>query len=284
MRAARLVARTFGDAKVDADQELSAWLVAAAQLANRLVYDSGQASPAGGQAASLVAAAFLGKKVALVHVGGAQAYFCRGGEVEKLTRDHTLVGMLVEHQGLSPEQAAAQVEPGILSRALGLDHEVRVDLIGPFELEPGDRFVLCSAGAAEHLRLTDLRGKVKRTAQAEADALGEVVMGRSAGQGGGVITVRAGPHAGPCMEPTPVPEVERIADMLTPSTADLQLVAGLTEKELGVPSATSTAMGKAREVGPEPVALKRSQDRLLILAVVGMLVICVLLASALILL
>lgn len=281
--AARLVARTLADAQVAAEEELGSWLVASVRLANRLIYESGRSRPsASGQAASLAAVAVLGHRVAIAHVGAARVYLRRGSTVELQTRDHTLLSMLVEHQGMTPEQAAAQVEPGLLSRALGLDHDVRVDLVGPMELEPGDSFVLCSSTVGSLLTDSDLEPRPTVSAHQEALDLVERLLGRLDTGGGSVVVVRTGPSAGKGLQPTPVPEVERVADMLTPSTADLQLLGGFQEQSPGVPSATSTALGKsqrARVPLPGPAKLERSQDWLMISVVLGMVVICGLLIA-----
>jgi protein phosphatase len=85
----------------------------------------------------------------LAHVGDSRAYLLRGGDLAQLTTDHTVVGELVRRGRLTPEQAAIHPERSILTRAVGLDPRVPVDLPDPLELTSGDQLLLCSDGLTE---------------------------------------------------------------------------------------------------------------------------------------
>ena len=82
------------------------------------------------------------------HVGDSRAYRLRGATLEQLTRDHSLVWELKEH-------THGEVGPGIprniITRSLGPNPDVEVDIEGPFEVLPGDRFLLCSDGLCGQL-------------------------------------------------------------------------------------------------------------------------------------
>ena len=79
------------------------------------------------------------------HVGDSRAYLLRGGRLQTLTRDHTIVEELVDRGLLSPEDAERHPYKNVLSRNLGARAEARVDLV-EVELKPGDRLLLCSDG------------------------------------------------------------------------------------------------------------------------------------------
>ena len=79
------------------------------------------------------------------HVGDSRAYLLRGGRLQTLTRDHTIVEELVDRGLLSPEDAERHPYKNVLSRNLGARAEARVEL-DEVELKPGDRLLLCSDG------------------------------------------------------------------------------------------------------------------------------------------
>ncbi len=77
------------------------------------------------------------------HVGDSRAYRLRGYTLEQLTRDHSLVWEL-RQQG--QEELFPGIPRNIITRSLGPNPEVEVDLEGPFPVLPGDKFLLCSDG------------------------------------------------------------------------------------------------------------------------------------------
>lgn len=86
----------------------------------------------------------------LAHVGDSRAYLLRDGELEQLTEDHTLVQRMVLEGRIQPEEAAHHPQRSIITRALGVDEEVEVD-ITEVELQEGDRILLCSDGLSSML-------------------------------------------------------------------------------------------------------------------------------------
>ncbi len=80
------------------------------------------------------------------HVGDSRVYRVRGGRVEQLTFDHSLVWEMTA-SGQMPKDATANLVPkNIITRSLGPHKDVKVDIEGPFPLEVGDTFLLCSDG------------------------------------------------------------------------------------------------------------------------------------------
>jgi len=83
--------------------------------------------------------------IAIGHVGDSRAYRIRDGALEQLTQDHSLVAELVRRGRLSPEEAETHPQRSVITRALGTEEEVQVDLF-TVEALPGDLFLLCSDG------------------------------------------------------------------------------------------------------------------------------------------
>jgi protein phosphatase len=126
-------------------------LAAAIRDANEAILDRAAGDPAlYGMGTTVTAAAVAGDGyLQLAHVGDSRAYLLRGGDLAQLTTDHTVVGELVRRGRLTPEQAAIHPERSILTRAVGLDPRVPVDLPDPLELTSGDQLLLCSDGLTE---------------------------------------------------------------------------------------------------------------------------------------
>jgi len=79
------------------------------------------------------------------HVGDSRAYRIRGRTVDQLSRDHSLVWELEAKPNAAREHAGS-VPKNIITRSMGPHPDVEVDLEGPFPVEQGDRFLLCSDG------------------------------------------------------------------------------------------------------------------------------------------
>jgi protein phosphatase len=82
----------------------------------------------------------------IAHVGDSRVYRIRQGRIDQLSFDHSLVWELVRRNHLSQEQAQKAVPRNVITRSLGPDPTVEVDIEGPLPVEPGDIYVLCSDG------------------------------------------------------------------------------------------------------------------------------------------
>lgn len=99
----------------------------------------------------------VGNGAAVVaHVGDSRAYRLRDGQLELVTEDHTWVNEQVKAGYLSPDQARTHPLKSVVTRAVGGDHEVEVD-VRELELEVGDLFMLCSDGLTTMLRDDEIR-------------------------------------------------------------------------------------------------------------------------------
>jgi protein phosphatase len=84
----------------------------------------------------------------VAHVGDSRAYLMRGGDMSAITEDHSLVAELVRSGDLTRDQAAEHPQKNLITRALGADEEVDVD-IAILPIEAGDRILLCSDGLSD---------------------------------------------------------------------------------------------------------------------------------------
>jgi protein phosphatase len=135
----------------------------AVQAANRAVHARSQAElELRGMGCTLTGVLMADTFAAIAHVGDSRCYIWREGDVQQLTRDHTLVAELVE-RGLLTEQEARGGDLGhVLSRAVGVNPTVEVDAFG-VELEVGDHLLVCSDGLSGHVDSIDwLARKLER--------------------------------------------------------------------------------------------------------------------------
>ena len=102
--------------------------------------------------------------IAFGHVGDSRAYRVRGGELEQLTDDHSLVGELMRSGRLSPEEAETHPQRSVITRALGTEPDVDVDTF-TVEAEPDDVYLLCSDGLTDMVSQRDILAAVEASAR-----------------------------------------------------------------------------------------------------------------------
>ena len=121
-------------------------LRSAVKLANFTVYDQAkQFEEFDGMGTTLVAALIRGRKVTIVNVGDSRAYGITENGIRQLTRDHSLVQLMVERGELRPELAKSYPGKNLITRAVGTEAVVLCDMFRQ-ELQRGDFLLLCSDG------------------------------------------------------------------------------------------------------------------------------------------
>jgi PPM family protein phosphatase len=142
------------------------------QEANRRIYERARAdTEVSGMGTTITAALVEGERVVIGHVGDSRAYRLRGGRLEQLTDDHSLVADLVRGGRISPEEAETHPQRSVITRALGTDAQVDVDSLA-VDAEPGDVFLLCSDGLTTMLadeEILDIVGRGKSLEHAGKD-------------------------------------------------------------------------------------------------------------------
>ncbi|MFR8176193.1 MAG: protein phosphatase 2C domain-containing protein [Christensenellales bacterium] len=108
----------------------------------------------------------------IAHVGDSRIYRLRGGRMEQLTQDHSLVGELVRAGILTAEEARTHPRRNIITRALGTEGDNTPDLLAA-DLQPGDRFLLCTDGLTGMVRDDEIERTLldSQTADEAADRL-----------------------------------------------------------------------------------------------------------------
>ena len=118
----------------------------AVKLANFTVYDQAvQVEDFNGMGTTLVAALIRGKKVTVVNVGDSRAYGIDRGGIHQITKDHSLVQMMVDRGEITPEIAKSYPGKNFITRAIGTETMVMCDIYH-WEVSKGDYLLLCSDG------------------------------------------------------------------------------------------------------------------------------------------
>src|SRR5256714_2412006 len=140
----RMAVEAFESAEAGDSPE--AQLRGVAREANRRIYEMAQGdSEHAGMGTTLTAAMVAGREVAVGHVGDSRLYRLRGGRLERLTEDHSLVEELVRQGRLTPEEAETHPHRAIITRALGPEPDVDVETFTD-TARAGDVYMLCSDG------------------------------------------------------------------------------------------------------------------------------------------
>jgi protein phosphatase len=156
---------TLAGAPGDHWAEKTKRLQSAVYLANSKIYQSAQKNPEQrGMGATLTAAWFDNGRLSIAHVGDSRAYLLRGGTVQQLTNDHSLVAEQVRRGIITPQEAEASEMQSVLLRALGAHSQVEVD-VDEVAIFPRDVLLLCSDGLTRMVTEPEIAGSL----QAETD-------------------------------------------------------------------------------------------------------------------
>src|SRR5690348_3967145 len=149
--------------------------------ANHQIYERSRADRGrAGMGTTLTAAYVDDAHVAIAHVGDSRAYLFRGGTLQRLTQDHSLVDELVRRGKLTEEQAAEHPQRSIITRALGPEPDVEVDT-WTYPARPGDVILLCSDGLTSMISEERVREILASHDNLEAAADGLIAGANEAG-------------------------------------------------------------------------------------------------------
>lgn len=90
------------------------------------------------------------------HVGDSRAYLLRDGSLRQITKDHSLVEELVSNGSITKEEARFHPQKNVITRAVGTDKKVDVDLIVKEKLK-GDILLLCTDGLTNMLNDDEIK-------------------------------------------------------------------------------------------------------------------------------
>jgi protein phosphatase len=127
-------------------------LASAVRLANQVVNGASQSKPGqSGMGTTVVCALLDGPMLSVAHAGDSRMYLVRGENIHALTSDHSLVAEQVRQGILTEEQAEKSAQKNIVTRALGVEESLQVDL-DEIEMEKGDVVLLCSDGLTKGVK------------------------------------------------------------------------------------------------------------------------------------
>lgn len=134
----------------DVYEDIEISLVQAIREANTLIYDENILcadilDPKGGMGTTCVAAVLQQEALIVANVGDSRIYIIHGGGIRQVSQDHSMVADMVRAGLLTPEQANHHERRNVITRALGIEPDVEVDI---FEeaVEEGDALILCTDG------------------------------------------------------------------------------------------------------------------------------------------
>ncbi len=110
-----------------------------------------------GMGTTVVMGVFHNNTITIAHVGDSRMYRFRNNSLEQLTVDHTLLQELVDRGFYTEQEARESLNKNLVTRALGIDREVVVD-INEMEALPGDIYLLCSDGLNDMISDADIHG------------------------------------------------------------------------------------------------------------------------------
>ncbi len=124
--------------------------------ANHAVLGASLATPQyAGMGTTLVAGVFRGDRLILGHIGDSRCYRLREGMLQQITRDHSWLQEQVDAGFLTREQAAASGNRNLVTRALGVEPHVQLE-VNEFQVAPHDLFLICSDGLTDMVSDADL--------------------------------------------------------------------------------------------------------------------------------
>lgn len=124
----------------------------AVNSANSSIYKTAQEDEqCHGMGTTIVTAIVYNDRISIANVGDSRLYRLRADDFKQITKDHSLVQELIDRGLFSPEEAEKNVPKNLVTRALGLDSKVEVDIIED-QIAVDDIYLLCSDGLTDMVK------------------------------------------------------------------------------------------------------------------------------------
>lgn len=150
--------------------------------ANRIIHRTAQReSDKSNMGTTLVSVWVDDEQVILCNVGDSRAYLLRGGEIQQMSRDHSVVGELVEQGKLTKKEAKRHPQKNYITRAIGTSSMVQPEIC-TVERRNGDVWLLCSDGMSNYLEDEEI-GEIL-CAQTDRKACVKTLIDRALERGG----------------------------------------------------------------------------------------------------
>jgi serine/threonine protein phosphatase PrpC len=186
-------------------------LAAACTLANTRVHAMARSEPGKkGMGTTLVTMLSDGQSFVVANVGDSRAYLLAAAGIRQLTEDHSFVAEAMR-RGQSEEEARSSPWKDALTRSIGIDANVAVDVFGPFQLERDTAVLLCSDGLFKALADADLNRVFATSTDAQDAASRLVAAAYEAGSDDNITVVVA--EQGQVPRRAPAPAARRSATL-----------------------------------------------------------------------
>jgi len=151
--------------------------------ANKIIFQTAQSQThCEGMGTTIVACMFYDDKVSIAHVGDSRAYRMRGGQLEQMSLDHSLLQELVDRGFYSHEEAQRSTNRNYVTRALGVEPTVEVE-VHEYDVLPDDIYLLCSDGLSDMVEDDDIHLTIS-TFNASLDVVGQQLVDLANDHGG----------------------------------------------------------------------------------------------------
>lgn len=147
----------------------------AIKRANSSIYNTAQTDEqCKGMGTTVVTAVTYNDSISIAHVGDSRLYRVRGNDFRQITKDHSLVQELIDRGLFSPEEAEKNAPKNLVTRALGIDAKVEIDVIED-KLADGDIYLLCSDGLTDMVKDEEIHLTLSKYSANLAHAANELV-------------------------------------------------------------------------------------------------------------
>lgn len=124
--------------------------------ANHSIFNAANANPPyAGMGTTLVVGVFQQDRLILGHIGDSRCYRLRCGELQQMTKDHSLLQEQLDAGMITPEQALTSTNKNLVTRALGVEDTVMLE-VHEHRVDPGDIYLMCSDGLSDMVSDADI--------------------------------------------------------------------------------------------------------------------------------
>jgi PPM family protein phosphatase len=164
-------------------------LASAVAHANKAIYEISQNEPTcEGMGTTLVACVFTDNQVVVGHIGDSRLYLLRERQLTQITQDHSLLQAQLDAGLISAEEAKVSVHKNLVTRALGVDPEVELE-IQEIEVNLGDVFLLCSDGLTDSIEDSEIKTLLSEAHQNPEHAAAKLIKAANVAGGKDNISV-----------------------------------------------------------------------------------------------
>lgn len=134
-----------------------------------------------GMGTTVVAVVVTGTKACIMHIGDSRAYLIKKDNIRQITKDHSIVQMMLDNGQITPEQAKEHPRRHIITRAIGVEENADSEY-DEVEMDEGDILLLCSDGLTNYAEDSDI---LRLVTQGDFDGIADRLIEFANQNGGG---------------------------------------------------------------------------------------------------